>query len=130
MDGVRREVHLGLWPGRKSTPHFLGGRGLEPSWDDKPTMPSDPVEARLGWGADETTLRWMEAVVQRTWDLRWDNPTKGGGKGKGKGKGKEAEDKEDEVESGRGGSSKFRLQKDKDPKGKGKEEEAKDELKD
>ena len=87
--------------------------------------------------------------MQRTWDLRRDNPTKGRGKGKGKGKEDEdkededkdgedeekgkvkeeiSEDKEDKVVNSRGGSSKYRLLKDKDFKGKGKEEEAKDEL--
>ena len=44
-----------------------------------PGRPRDVVQARLGWPAgrdvekDREILEYMEEVVQRVWDLRWDN---------------------------------------------------------
>ena len=46
------------------------GRGLEVRLQPRP-KPRHKVTARLGWGATEEELIWMEAVVQHTWDIRF-----------------------------------------------------------
>ena len=44
-----------------------------------PGRPRDAVQARLGWPAgtdgekDKEIVEWMEEVVQKVWDQRWDN---------------------------------------------------------